>query len=187
IIKNKVNKGFSYAYISPIVLDLDGNGQVDASGGTWLAHDGFIEGAKTAMFDINGDSFDDVVEWIGPNDGILLKEDEVSGIDGRDFFGNHYGFNDGFEELSTLDENNDNLLSGSELSSLKVWVDKNGDAKASPMEIKSLSSLGITEIAVSCDNYYVSSFVQNGERKYSFDWWPSYVDIQKTAVVEIVE
>lgn len=180
-------KGFSYAYISPVVLDLDGNGQIDASGGTWLAHDGFIEGAKTAMFDINGDSFDDIVEWVGPNDGILIKEDNIPGIDGRDFFGNHNGFDNGFEELSLLDVNKDNVLTGEELSGLKVWVDKNGDAKATPSEIKSLSELGITEITVSCDDYYVSSFVQNGERKYSFDWWPSYMDIQKTAVVEIVE
>ncbi|HPZ06663.1 MAG TPA: hypothetical protein PL110_01000 [Candidatus Eremiobacteraeota bacterium] len=171
----------SIGWSSPIVLDLNGDGKLDASGGNWLPHNGFVDGVKTVRFDIDGDGFEDIVEWVSANDGLLIMPGEENIVDGTSFFGNNDGYNDGYEKLASFDTNKDGVLSGSELNGMKVWIDENGDGKAAKSELKSLSSLGITEISTTATGFK-SSFVQNGQRKYSWDWWPTYMSIEKVAV-----
>jgi len=170
---------FAVGWSSPIVLDLSGTGKLDASGGKWLPHNAFVPGAKTAMFDIEGNGFESLVEWVGPNAGLLVMPGETN-ITVNSLFGNTGGYKDGYEKLASFDTNKDNKLSGNELNGFKVWID-NGDAKATTSELKSVASLGITEIAVTHKNYQ-SSFVQNGQRKYSWDWCPSAIAIEKVKV-----
>jgi len=172
---------FAIGWSSPIVLDLSGTGKLDASGGKWLPHNGFVKGAKTAMFDIDGTGFESLVEWVGPQAGILLMPGETKDITGTSLFGNTAGYKDGYEKLASFDKNKDGKLTGDELKGFNVWVDANGDAKAAQSEIKSLQSLGITEISVTNKNYQ-SSFVQNGQQRYSWDWWPTYMAVEKTKV-----
>jgi len=156
-------KAFAIGWSSPIVLDLNGDGKLDASGGKWMPHNGFVEGAKVVMFDINADGFEDVIEWVSPNDGILLMPGETANLDGTSLFGNTDGYKDGYEKLASFDKNNDGKLTGSELTGMNVWIDENGDGKATAKEIKTLAALKITELAVT-HKTYVSSFVQNGQR-----------------------
>jgi len=174
-------KAFAIGWSSPIVLDLNGDGKLDASGGQWMPHSGFVEGAKLAFFDINSDGFEDIVEWVSPNDGILLMPGEAANLDGTSLFGNTDGYKDGYEKLASYDKNNDGKLTGSELTGMNIWIDENGDGKATAKEIKTLASLKITELAVT-HNAYVSSFIQNGQRKYSWDWWPTAMSVEKVAV-----
>lgn len=175
-------KAFAIGWSSPIVLDLNGDGKLEASSGTWLPHNGFIEGSKVAMFDMNADGFQDIVEWVGVNDGLLLMPGEtINDLDGSKLFGNTDGYKHGYEKLSQYDLNNDSLLTGDELAGMKVWIDENGDAIATSGEVKTLEKLGITELSTGHNNYS-SSFVQDGQRKYTWDWWPTYMDVQKVAV-----
>lgn len=174
-------KAFAIGWSSPIVLDLNGDGKLDASGGQWMPHNGFVEGAKVVMFDINSDGFEDVIEWVSPNDGILLMPGETANIDGTSLFGNTDGYKDGYEKLASFDKNNDGKLTGEELKGMNVWIDENSDGKANAKEIKTLASLKITELAVT-HKTYVSSFIQNGQRKYSWDWWPTAMSVEKVAV-----
>lgn len=175
-------KAFAIGWSSPIVLDLNGDGKLEASKGHWLPHNGFIEGSKVAMFDMNADGFQDLVEWVGPNDGLLLMPGEtIKDLDGSKLFGNTDGYKHGYEKLAEYDLNNDGILNGNELGGMKVWIDANGDAIATSNEVKTLDKLGITELSTGHNNYS-SSFVQNGQRKYTWDWWPTYMDVQKVAV-----
>jgi len=181
VTKTTTYKAFAIGWSSPIVLDLNGDGKLDASGGQWMPHNGFVEGAKVVMFDINSDGFEDVVEWVSPNDGILLMPGETANLDGTSLFGNTDGYKDGYEKLASFDKNNDGKLTGSELTGMNVWIDENSDGKATAKEIKTLAALKITELAVT-HKTYVSSFVQNGQRKYSWDWWPTAMSVEKVAV-----
>jgi len=109
-------KAFAIGWSSPIVLDLNGDGKLDASGGKWMPHEGFAKGAKVAMFDINGDGFEDIVEWVSPNDGILLMPGETANLNGNSLFGDNSGYKDGYEKLASFDTNKDGKLTGDELT-----------------------------------------------------------------------
>jgi hypothetical protein len=162
-------------FTSPLILDLDGDGKLEASNGKWLPH--LYENTKLVEFDMNGDGFVDLCEWVGPNDGLLLvQSDEVTG---NNFFGNAGGFLSGYEKLSLLDKNGDQKISGEELKPLSVWQDKNGNAKTDAGEVTSVEKLGITEIQVTHQEY-VSSFVQNGASKKVWDWYPCLFEVKRT-------
>jgi|GEM_PF-3809066 len=171
---------FARAYVSPLVLDLNGDRKIEASGGVWEPHRG-IKG-RQVLFDINGDGFEEAVEWIGAGDGILVSAEFAAGgkePSSLDFIGSAGGFNDGFEKLSLYDLDHNNVIEGKELDALRVWQDKNGDAIPANSEIKTLASLGITAINISHTPNYVGSFVCNGKSCYMWDWWPSYEVVKK--------
>jgi hypothetical protein len=167
----------AYDTSTPIVLDMDGDGKLEASHGEWLPHN-LRKQAKLEAFDINGDGFDELVEWVGPNDGLLLTYTPGEKVSGKNLFGFALGFTDGFEQLSTLDKNNDRKLSGDELHTLSVWQDKNGNALADAGEVSSVTELGITEISLAHSNL-MSSFVQNGKNKVMWDWHPVLLMVKK--------
>jgi len=171
-------KAFAVGWSSPIVLDLAGTNKLDASGGKWLPHAGFVPGAKTVMFDITGTGFESMVEWVGPTTGILLMPGETANLTGNSLFGNTDGYKNGYDKLAGFDKNNDGKLTGAELKDFNVWIDANSDGKATSSEIKSAQSLNITEIAVTQKDFQ-SSFVQNGKTKYTWDWFPTYIAVEK--------
>jgi hypothetical protein len=163
---------------SPIVLDMDGDGKLGASNGEWLHHKLAVKPDELVSFDITGDGFKELTEWVKPNDGLLIQYDggEVSI---KNLFGNEGGrYADGYEKLSLLDSNGDSKLTDNELSTLSIWMDKNGNALVDDGEISSLESLGITEIGLT-HKYYVSTFVQNGSRKLMWDWHPATFMVKK--------
>ncbi|BBM84048.1 hypothetical protein [Candidatus Uabimicrobium amorphum] len=166
----------AFGVATPIVLDMDGDKRLEASGGKWLPHSSIEKDTRRA-FDINGDGFPEVIEWVGPNDGLLVQYDGGQ-INGNHLFGDAGGFKHGFEKLSLLDENNDNVLNGAELETLSVWQDKNSNAKVDNGEVKSLQELNITSINVK-HRLFTSSFTQNGESKMLWDWHPATHMVKK--------
>ena len=168
---SEVNLTVTY---SPIILDLDGDGKIEASNGKYLAHTDNMDG-KLAMFDLFGNNYPVLTEWVGANDGLLCKPAADGSVNGSCLFGNLCGFEDGYEQMAAYDNNEDGVLSGEELKDLRVWTDVNGDAIAHPSELKTIEELGITSLSVNHNNYK-STFVRNGQTFNSFDWWPTYRD-----------
>jgi hypothetical protein len=163
-------------YTSPLVLDMDGDGKLEASKGKWMPHR--YAGGKIVEFDMDGDGFPDLSEWVGANDGLLLQYDSGE-VSANNLFGNAGGYWHGFEKLSLLDENSDNKLTEGELDTLSVWQDKNGNAKVDEGELKSVKELGITEISVRHSKKMVSSFVINGKRQKVWDWYPCMYRVKR--------
>lgn len=163
--------------ISPLLLDLDGNGAIEASNGNWLPHSK-VDKKRLAVFDFYGDKFPVMMEWPGPNDGILCAPKADGSIDGTRMFGTATGFANGYEALRARDANNDGVISGAELEGLAVWTDLNSDAKPQAGEVKSLGEMGITELSVN-HKKYVSSFKMNGQNQRMFDWWPLTFELNK--------
>lgn len=162
---------------TPIVLDMNGDQKLEASGGEWLVH-GLPKNAKLVPFDINGDGFDELVEWVGANDGLLITYTGQA-VTGNNLFGDAGGFADGYEKLSLLDENGDKQLTGKELATLSVWQDRNGNAKVDKGEVTSVAELGITSISIAHTNF-VAPFVQNGKTQIMWDWHPVSMIVKKT-------
>jgi len=162
---------------TPIVLDMNGDQKLEASGGEWAVHS-LPKNAKLVPFDINGDGFDELVEWVGANDGLLLNYTGQA-VNGNNLFGDAGGFADGYEKLSLLDENGDKQLTGKELATLSVWQDRNGNAKVDKGEVTSVAELGITSISIAPTNF-VAPFVQNGKTQIMWDWHPVSIIVKKT-------
>lgn len=55
-------------------------------------------------------------------------------------------WNNGYEALKTLDQNNDGVLSGEELNTLALWFDKNSDSISANGEVVEVASIGIKKI-----------------------------------------
>lgn len=120
-------------------------------------------------------------------------------LDGTFLFGDSIGYTHGYHKLavkkvkvnvasvaqidagtnwSTLFKKQP-VLKGDVLKTMKVWIDGNGDAKMQANELKSLASLGITELGatpVTTRNakgeFLIQSyFVQNGQKHMTEDVW----------------
>jgi hypothetical protein len=163
----------------PIVLDLDGNGELEASKGNYLPHSLCIPESELVPFDMNADGFEELVEWVGANDGLLVHDIVNNEVSAKNLFGDATGFKNGFEQLATLDVNKDGALTGEELAGLAVWQDKNGNAKIDAGEIHSLESLGITKLNVEAIEL-TATFERNGKYYKMWDWYPVTIMVKKT-------
>ncbi|MDD2743831.1 MAG: hypothetical protein PHV02_16320 [Rhodocyclaceae bacterium] len=157
--------------IDPLVLDLNGNGQIDAIGST----------ASTTYFDFNGDGISERSGWVSAQDGMLALDSNGNGaIDGLDeLFGTSQV--DGFTELAGHDSNTDGVIDAQDsvFAHLKVWQDENQDGISQAAELKTLDELGITAINLdntpadipAADNIVMAtgSFVQNGTTQLAAD------------------
>jgi hypothetical protein len=166
-------------YTSPIILDMDGNGAFEASGGVWLPHE-YEQGTPLAEFDINGDGFPDLCEWVGPNDGLLIAYDGKGTVTGKNLFGQAGGYDNGYEKLLLYDNNRDDMISGEELLALSVWQDMNGNARVDQGEISDMATLGITMLSLKFEGRYVSHYIQNDRQKTMVDWFPTMFVIKRT-------
>lgn len=164
--------------ISPIVLDLDGDDKIQASNGLHLPHPTSFDKESAVFFDFHGNGFAVVTEWVGPQDGLLCRPEMGKNIDGTHLFGIANGFNNGYEELASLDSDGSGALEGAELKGLFVWQDLNRNGVNEPNELKSLDELGITSIGVTHRNM-VGSYTRNGKTHRTFDWWPTIRDVRK--------
>jgi hypothetical protein len=166
--------------ISPIVLDLSHTGKIDASGGNWLPHRG-LQGKRLTMFDFDGNGMDLLMEWVGPNAGLLVEPKADGTVDGTCLFGVTGGYESGYEKLSVRDKNNDRVLEGKELDGLYVWVDSNMNGKVDKGELHSLAELHITQLDLRERNYQ-STFTMNGKQETMWDWWPNALNVRKIKV-----
>ncbi|MFB0844611.1 XkdQ/YqbQ family protein [Paenibacillus oleatilyticus] len=137
-------EGQAFEAEDPIVMDLDGDG-LETVG---------IE--KRVFFDHDGDGESSLTGWVGPDDGLLVRDLNGDGVinNGTELFGEHALLKDGsrsqsgFDALSELDDNGDGLIDKNDagFAQLKVWKDSNSDGKSAPNELFTLPDLGITAI-----------------------------------------
>ena len=169
----------AFVSVSPIVIDLDGNGEIDVDRNEWIPHSNRFNIDRAKMFDINGDGDKDLTEWLGSKDGLLVAPiDEVKVLGGRELFGTAVGFIDGYQKLGLLrDANNDGVVTGDELEGLKVWIDENQNAVCEPSELVSVQKVGITSIKTEHDNFK-SSCTKWGKTVTTWDWWPTVMMVR---------
>jgi len=137
--------------ISPIALDLDGDGRISTSGNSTAKERVDNHVGSTVQFDLDADGKTDQVEWLsGGKDGFLVDTREIAAdgsLNGKALFGDMGGkFSDGFQKLAQLDSDQDGQLIGNELNSLGVWVD-NGNGRLDAGELKSLSELKLSQLS----------------------------------------
>lgn len=144
--------------VSPIVLDLDGNG-IDSIG---------LNG--NIKFDHDGDGLAESTGWVSAGDGILVLDRNGNGsIDnGGELFGNNTFLSDGsrahngFVALADLDTNLDGVLDDKDdlFRHLLVWRDANGNGKSDGGELLTLENLGVKSLNLGFTN--VSQTSGNG-------------------------
>lgn len=136
-------KGKTIGLLSPIILDLDGDGIEMKS----------IKKSK-AMFDMNGDGSLDDTGWTGKGDGFLVIDRNNDGLINSaselSFAAEDPEARSDLEALAVLDNNNDRVLNKDDarFKELKVWVDANGNGVTDAGELKTLEEVGITEIGL---------------------------------------
>ncbi len=133
--------GVAEATISPLVLDLDGDGVATLA----------IEAGL--HFDHDGNGFAERSGWVGRGDGLLVRDLNGDGLisSGSELFGNATRRRDGsraphgFAALAELDANGDGQVDGRDpgWSSLRVWVDGDADALTDSGELRSVEELGV--------------------------------------------
>jgi hypothetical protein len=132
------------ALSTPIILDLNGDGVKTLSISDGVKFDMFADG-KTVQ-----------TGWVSSGDGLLVMDRNQDGQinDGSEFFGssttlaNGQKAPDGYAALRELDSSQDGVINQDDavFNELRVWVDSNSDGVTESGELKSLSSLGITQI-----------------------------------------
>ncbi|MDD5366144.1 MAG: calcium-binding protein [Gallionellaceae bacterium] len=132
--------------VSPIILDLDGDGVETTA-------------VKTGTyFDFVGDGFAEQTGWVGKDDGLLVRDLNGDGQinTGKELFGSQTqlanGTNaaNGFVALAELDGNHDGKINASDaaFTTLKIWKDVDGDGHTDAGELLSLNSAGVLSINV---------------------------------------
>jgi len=129
---------------TPLILDLNGNGKLSQSITNGVQFDLFNSGNKVNT------------GWVASGEGLLVMDRNQDGVinNGSELFGSATLLPDGqqaangFAALSAMDTNGDAVISSADKnwSALGVWVDSNSDGVSQPGEVKSLDSLGITQL-----------------------------------------
>jgi Ca2+-binding RTX toxin-like protein len=134
----RFNNPFS-PVISPLVLDLDGDG-VEL---TTLVD-------QLVRFDLDLDGLREATGWVQSDDGLLVYDRNNDGFinDLSELFGTQIIGDSGFNRLQALDTNGDTWISTADtaFTSLQVWRDLNQDGISDSDELFSLNQLGITRI-----------------------------------------
>jgi hypothetical protein len=130
--------------LSPLVLDLDGDGVQLTSV------------AAGVRFDLLGNGAPVQSAWITGGDAFLVLDRNGNGFidDASELFGNvtdHRRFADGFAALAELDQNGDGRIDAAdaEFAQLRLWVDADHDGLSTPQELVPLSFAGITALELS--------------------------------------
>ena len=171
-----------FVSVSPIIIDLYGDGKPDVDRGDWKPHAKRFNIRKARMFDIDGCGEPELTEWLGPRSGLLVApKEEVSKVGGNELFGTAVGYVDGYQKLAELrDANHDGVISGKELKGLMVWINKANDGICKPSELFSVAELGITSI--DCRHKgFKSTCVIKGKVCTTWDWWPTCMKVRKVA------
>ncbi len=131
--------------VSPLVLDLDGNG---------VTTRGIAEG--TIQFDHDGNGFAERTGWVGGGDALLVRDRDGDGriTTGNELFGNHTRLSNGslaahgFEALRGLDGNRDGRIDRRDAvwSELRLWLDADADADTDPGELFRLDQRGVESL-----------------------------------------
>ena len=133
--------------IDPLAFDLDGDG-IETRGA-----DGQV------VFDHNNDGVKTGTGWLRPDDGWLVLDRNSNGTidNGGELFGvdtvkaDGTKATDGFDALSDLDSNNDNIFDSKDtrFADVRVWRDLNQDGVSQSNELSTLAANNIRSISLS--------------------------------------
>ncbi|MGD1892651.1 MAG: calcium-binding protein [Cyclobacteriaceae bacterium] len=146
--------------ITPLVLDLDGDG-IELTD---------VNGPNAVYWDIDQDGFKEASAWVGPDDGLLALDQNGDGVinDHGELFGNDAsisaGFNaDGYIKLSQLDTNNDDVIDSqdAQFGDLLVWIDANTDGISQSDELNTLADLNIASLDLNYSSSSIGSIEGN--------------------------
>jgi len=161
VLLTKEVKGWTLAQsrtsVTPLVLDLDGNGV------SMVSH------ADGVDFDFYGDGETVRLGWTEGNDGLLVWDRNGDGRinNGTELFGEAMVkqdgtlARDGFDALSDIDSNLDGVFDAQDtlFDQVQVWVDANRDGVTDAGELHSLAQLGIASLDLNAE---ASDRVENG-------------------------
>jgi|GEM_PF-3290033 len=160
--------------VSPIVLDLDGDGLETKSV------------SKGVYFDLDGNKFAEKTGWVGQDDGLLVLDRDGDGLitSGAELFGDQTRLKsgskaaNGFQALAEFDDNHDGKIDEQDpaFEQIKIWKDENQDGHSSFDEIFSLRQLGIKSLSTS-----YSTINSTGEDGNVLGWAGSFEDKNGTA------
>ena len=135
--------GETASVVSPIILDLDGDGVETVS-----ASD------SRARFDLDGDGRRDDTSWIGSGDGFLYLDRNgdgtMSGVEEISFIDDVENAASDLAGLAAYDSNGDGVLDADDerFSEFGVWRDADGDGRVDDGETLTLPELGIASIGL---------------------------------------
>ena len=202
-------EGMSILSMSPIVLDVFGTADPGQMSGVAAPHPYSLDTSRTAVFDIDGDGYAELAEWVGPDIGLLVFPSGpgavISGpggwtwvgeISGRDLIGTVGGYRNGFEHLQAFDLDHNMRVNSDELSPFFIWIDANGNGVPDTGELSKPAELSIAELVIPESGSEGSFSRVNETTGAMWDWWPSYAPLRpnpgkkstgKTAYWEPVE
>lgn len=136
-------KNLHIGMLSPVILDLDGDGLDIKS-----------RKKSKAMFDMDGDGRADDTGWVGNGDGMLVidrnSDGRITGASEISFLTEKPDAKSDLEALAVLDSNKDGKLDAKDtrFGELKVWIDANENGISDEGELQTLAEQGITEISL---------------------------------------
>jgi hypothetical protein len=140
-------KNVGVGLLSPVILDLDGDG-IDLKS----------RKKSQARFDMDGDGTLDDTGWVGKGDGILVIDRNNDGLitsaSELSFLTERPNATSDLNALGALDSNRDGFISSADarFGELKVWIDSNDNGVTDQGELKTLTELGISEISLAARN-----------------------------------
>ena len=144
------------AAVSPIILDLNGDGVSTLSV------------AQGVSFDLAATGAVRQTGWVAPTDGLLVRDLNQDGVinDGRELFGSATQVDgraagDGFNALRALDSDADGRLTAADaaFTELAIWKDADQDGVTDAGELSSLSDNGVVALNLSAQS---STAMDNG-------------------------
>ena len=151
--------------LSPIVLDLDGDGVQT------LGLKDFV------FFDHDGNGFAERTGWVETGDGLLVRDLDGNGKieTGAELFGNNTLLKNGqmaangYEAMADLDDNFDGKIDQNDAAwnELRIWQDINSDGLSQAGELKTLDELGIQSLNVEYIDINLTDVKKNEHRQES--------------------
>ncbi|EJN07168.1 calcium-binding protein [Herbaspirillum sp. YR522] len=133
--------------MSPLILDLDGNGigTVALDAGVQFDHDDNQFSERSGWVDKS----DALLAWDRNNDGVIDNGTELFGNHTRDDQGNTAA--NGFEALRWLDRNLDGVVDANDedYQHLRLWQDRDGNGRSDAGELSTLQDVGVAQLGLS--------------------------------------
>jgi hypothetical protein len=141
-----------------------------------------LDSSVRSKFDLSGTAAGQTWSWVKPKTGFLVWQASPRSriTSGRQLFGSAtfwLMFSDGYEAMSSLDDNHDGWLKSTELNCLGFWRDRNQNGIAEPLEVQSIRSLGIAGIATTYTDRVAQGLanpngllLESGQTLPTYDW-----------------
>ena len=143
-----------------------------------------IDNAASVSFDLAGDGVKRTWPWITPGAGLLVWDPRGTGriTSGQQLFGSvtfWLFYPEGYSALASLDNNGDGWLTGTELSGIGIWNDRNSNGVSDRSEVRSLSTYGVVAVRTKAalENGVLSArkgvVFADGRTVPTYDWTPT--------------